>query len=146
MNAFFSPSRNTFFNSDWRDLYDAAGTWPADAIEVGTETFQEFAMGDPPMGKQRAAGEDGLPIWIDVPSPTEEERLVRAVLEISRLLQLAALNIAPLQDAVDTDVATEAEIQSLKAWKLYRVSVNRVPSQNGYPQVIHWPEIPGQLT
>ncbi|WP_265693734.1 tail fiber assembly protein [Providencia rustigianii] len=34
--------------------------------------------------------------------------------------------IEPLQDAVDLDIATGEEIKKLKAWKTYRVQLNRV--------------------
>ena len=46
--------------------------------------------------------------------------------EKDRLLALATLRIAPLQDAVDLDDATAAEVVLLKKWKQYRVAVNRV--------------------
>jgi hypothetical protein len=42
------------------------------------------------------------------------------------LLQLAALRIAPLQDAVDIGDATAAEEAQLLAWKKYRVVLNRL--------------------
>lgn len=50
--------------------------------------------------------------------------------------------IAPLQDAVDLDEATEAEALRLKEWKRYRVALNRLPEQPGYPAVIDWPAPP----
>lgn len=50
--------------------------------------------------------------------------------------------IAPLQDAVDLDDATEAEATALKAWKKYRVALNRLPEQPGYPTDIDWPAPP----
>ena len=50
--------------------------------------------------------------------------------------------IAPLQDAVDIDDATDAEVLSLKAWKKYRVALNRLPDQPGYPTDIDWPAPP----
>lgn len=50
--------------------------------------------------------------------------------------------IAPLQDAVDLDDATEAEAAALKAWKKYRVALSRLPEQTGYPNDIDWPAPP----
>jgi hypothetical protein len=46
--------------------------------------------------------------------------------ERDRRLALATLAIAPLQDAVDLDDASAAEIARLKLWKQYRVALNRV--------------------
>lgn len=54
-----------------------------------------------------------------------------------RLLAEAAKKIAPLQDAVDLDVATRGERDRLLAWKKYRVSLNRVD-----PIKPKWPEKP----
>lgn len=50
--------------------------------------------------------------------------------------------IAPLQDAVDIDDATDAEVLALKAWKKYRVALSRLPEQSGYPTDIDWPAPP----
>lgn len=59
--------------------------------------------------------------------------------EIAAQRAAADSAIAPLQDAVDLDDATEAEVAALKAWKKYRVALNRLPEQPGYPTDIDWP-------
>lgn len=41
-------------------------------------------------------------------------------------MAVASAKIAPLQDAVDLDIATEEEIAALKEWKLYRIKLNRI--------------------
>ncbi|MDI0552840.1 tail fiber assembly protein, partial [Escherichia coli] len=48
--------------------------------------------------------------------------------------------IAPLQDAVDLEIATEEETSLLEAWKKYRVLLNRIDTSTA-PD-IEWPEIP----
>ncbi|EON9774816.1 tail fiber assembly protein, partial [Escherichia coli] len=48
--------------------------------------------------------------------------------------------IAPLQDAVDLEIATEEETSLLEAWKKYRVLLNRVDTSTA-PD-IEWPVIP----
>lgn len=58
------------------------------------------------------------------------------------LLAFATTRIAPLQDAVDLGEATPADEAALLAWKQYRVKVNRVNQQPGYPANIAWPEVP----
>lgn len=52
-------------------------------------------------------------------------------------LATAAIRIAPLQDAVDLDDATDEEIALLKKWKQYRVALNRIDTANPT-----WPEQP----
>lgn len=56
----------------------------------------------------------------------------------------ARTRIAPLQDAVDLGVATEEEDAKLLAWKRYRVALNRIDQQSGYPSDVIWPERPDQ--
>lgn len=58
------------------------------------------------------------------------------------LLQVAAIRIAPLQDAQDLGKATEAESARLLAWKQYRIDLNRIDKQEGFPASIEWPEAP----
>ncbi|MFT0866059.1 tail fiber assembly protein [Pseudomonas sp. CAM1A] len=70
------------------------------------------------------------------------ERLAGVVAETARLRRAADDAIAPLQDAVDLDEATEAEALRLKEWKRYRVALNRLPEQHGYPAEIDWPAPP----
>lgn len=62
--------------------------------------------------------------------------------EIAAQRGVADSAIAPLQDAVDLDDASEAEATALKAWKKYRVALNRLPEQAGYPTDIDWPAPP----
>jgi hypothetical protein len=47
-----------------------------------------------------------------------------------------------LQDAVDIDEASAADIELLKAWKRYRVALSKVADQVGYPTDIEWPIAP----
>lgn len=58
------------------------------------------------------------------------------------LLQVAAIRIAPLQDAQDLGAATNAEKARLLAWKRYRVDLNRIDQQESFPATVHWPEVP----
>ena len=83
-----------------------------------------------------------LPIEI-VPLPlTQEELLELAHAQRDSLLTLAAIRIAPLQDAADLDVATSSDAANLNLWKQYRVAVNRVSEQEGFPVEIVWPSQP----
>lgn len=68
--------------------------------------------------------------------------LAQALHEVTELRTIADFAIAPLQDAVDLDEATEAEAALLKEWKRYRVALNRLPEQPGYPAEIDWPAPP----
>ncbi|MBG6241216.1 MAG: tail fiber assembly protein [Candidatus Symbiopectobacterium sp. Dall1.0] len=72
--------------------------------------------------------------------PTHGERVEKAKREKAGLMQMASIAIAPLQDAADLDLATEAERAQLVAWKKYRVLLNRLELDTA-PD-IDWPEAP----
>lgn len=76
--------------------------------------------------------------------PTQDQILEMAMTERDRLLALAAIRIAPLQDAVDLDEATPDDLARLTLWKQYRVAVNRIDQQPGYPEEITWPDTPAK--
>lgn len=56
------------------------------------------------------------------------------------LIAQATVAIAPLQDAVDLDEATDVETASLKSWKQYRVALNRIDANTA--EGITWPTKP----
>ncbi|EMU1996179.1 tail fiber assembly protein [Salmonella enterica subsp. enterica serovar Newport] len=75
--------------------------------------------------------------WVKDEAAETAARLRKAEGTKSRLLQMASEKIAPLQDAVDLDEATDKEKASLLAWRKYRVQVNRVDTLKPV-----WPEKP----
>ena len=75
--------------------------------------------------------------------PTAAEILSTNTAQRNALLTQAASAIAPLQDADDLDEATAEETALLKAWKQFRVAVNRVDLTLALPP---WPQPPGPLT
>lgn len=79
-----------------------------------------------------------------VPSylPTENELLEATQERIARELRKAGAEITKYQDRVDVDDASEADIALLRAWKIYRVALNRLPEQENYPHPITWPAAP----
>lgn len=94
MPKIYSPSTNTFFDPALKEAYDASGTWPSDGVEVDDPVFEQFAMAPAPEGKVRAAGPDGLPVWVDAPLQSVQ------VTKVSRFQALAALMQAGLLDDV----------------------------------------------
>lgn len=71
--------------------------------------------------------------------PTPAEVLASNTSTRDMLLATAAIAIAPLQDADDLGIATEAETALLKEWKRYRVAVNRCDLTLATPA---WPVAP----
>jgi hypothetical protein len=85
------------------------------------------------------AGEFGeIPDYVD----SDSECIANASQKAAHLLQQANTKIAPLQDLVDIEQANAETIAALKVWKRFRVDLNRIDQQPGYPRDIAWPAIP----
>lgn len=69
-----------------------------------------------------------------------EEKVAIAESKKQTLLSEANKVIAPLQDAVDLNIATKKEMTSLKAWREYRIFLNRIDASNTLS--IIWPQKP----
>ncbi|PYZ61085.1 hypothetical protein DNK63_05880 [Providencia rettgeri] len=73
--------------------------------------------------------------------PISKEQLIAEAEQQKQLLLADVSNaIAPLQDAVDLDIATDEEMAQLTALKKYRVLLNRIDTSTA-PD-IEWPEKP----
>ncbi|WP_273802774.1 tail fiber assembly protein, partial [Proteus vulgaris] len=70
----------------------------------------------------------------------KEQLIAEAEQKKQSLLAEANNAIAPLQDAVDLDMATDEEKAQLTKWKKYRVLLNRVDAS--LAPDIAWPEKP----
>ncbi|MGL4858552.1 MAG: tail fiber assembly protein [Enterobacteriaceae bacterium] len=77
--------------------------------------------------------------WVTDIEAQQAAAIQQATAQKNRLLAEANDAIAPLQDAVDLEIATEQEIDLLKEWKTYRVLLNRIDVDT--PDLI-WPKIP----
>ncbi len=74
--CFFSASALGFFVLS-KEAYVSAGTWPDDAVSIDNDTWRQF-ISTPPAGKKLGADALGMPAWIDIPAPTNEELIAAA--------------------------------------------------------------------
>lgn len=77
--------------------------------------------------------------WIHDADAEKIAQITQATQQKESLLALAASKIAPLQDAVDLDIAIEDEVALLRMWKKYRVLLNRIKTEDA-PN-IKWPSL-----
>lgn len=133
---YFSPSTGGFYA---REIHGDA--IPEDAVEVSDEIHASMMEGQS-QGKVIVAGDGGYPMLADPPPPTPEQLATAALVKRDILLRNAATRIAPLQDAVDLGIATDEEAAALLSWKQYRVALNRINTQEGFPANIVWPVSP----
>lgn len=139
-NYFYSKKSNGFYPASMKGIYELSPDgWPSDAVEVSEEDYNNLYSGQA-KGKKITADDKGYPVLIDPPGPTQEELIAAAEEKRDMLIAEAAIKIAPLQDAIDLDEATQDEQIQLTAWKKYRVSLNRIDISS--PQEIVWPGQP----
>ncbi|RXK33798.1 hypothetical protein BBD39_07570 [Arsenophonus endosymbiont of Bemisia tabaci Asia II 3] len=72
---YYSAKENTFCPAELKQAYIDAGSFPEDATEVNDDVWLEFVGNPPPNGKERTVGEAGLPVWVDIPPPTPQQRM-----------------------------------------------------------------------
>ncbi|WP_256346737.1 tail fiber assembly protein [Pseudomonas gingeri] len=77
-------------------------------------------------------------------APTPEQILQAVNARRDELLVVASIRVAPLQDAVDIGCATDDEVSRLALWKTYRVDLNRIEQQTGFPSLVDWPLSPAE--
>ncbi|MDA8481082.1 tail fiber assembly protein [Citrobacter sp. Awk 4] len=76
-NFYYSSTQNLILWKSLENEFRANDVWPNDAAVLTDEQASEF-MNEPPEGKIRVAGDDGLPAWADAPPPTREELIAGA--------------------------------------------------------------------
>ena len=130
---YYSFSAKGFF---WLSADELKGNdIPADLIPVSEEEHAALFLGQE-RGKYINHTPDG-PVLVDQPDYSPEELIAQAESKKSRLMQTANDAIAPLQDAVDLEIATEGETAALTEWKKYRVLLMRVDTAKPV-----WPPVP----
>ncbi|KES17079.1 Caudovirales tail fiber assembly protein [Gilliamella apicola SCGC AB-598-I20] len=114
------------------------------STETGTETIMQ-EVGDIPEGYTtlKPGSEfdkwDGKKWQLDK-NKQHQSQVNQATTEKNQLIAEATSQINYLQDAVDSQIASEPEIQLLAEWKKYRALVNRIDVQQA-PN-IDWPDMP----
>ncbi len=106
----------------YAEIPDSEGNQPS----IGW-TYDGSVFASPPLTDEQLAAQ-------------KQQKIANNVATKASLIAQATVAIAPLQDAVDLDEATDAETASLKAWKQYRVALNRVDSNTS--DDIAWPSLP----
>lgn len=111
------------------------------------EPRQWQALGDLPEGYTLQAPETPFDTWEDDKWVPDEAAIAEAARrEAYRKQQLANQyatgRISILQDAVDLEMASQAETEALKAWKVYRIELGRLDVTNTAPAENDWPASP----
>jgi len=131
----YSAKENGFFPED----IDYGDTLPDDLVELTHEEYVGFIDGQYNR-KMIVPDNDGFPMLVDLPGPTAKDIVEQAEQDKLSLISYASLKVATLQDALDLDMATDIEKNSLSSWRKYRVLLSRVDTSKA-PD-ISWPNKP----
>lgn len=79
------------------------------------------------------APESAFDTWEGGPWQLDEAARLAAARDMATrkralVLQYASTQVAALQDAVDLQIASDAEVLAVKSWKTYQILLNRVDS------------------
>ena len=141
MNKYtYSASVNAFFPLALRPNYDNSKSWPDDAINISDEMADIF-MSEPPEGKIRVPGNDGLPAWGEIPAPTHEEMIASAEQERQRLLTHADTIMYDWRTELMLGEISDANREKLSAWLAYKNDVKSFDVTTD-PGNISWPAQP----
>ncbi|CUR79999.1 tail fiber assembly protein [Achromobacter xylosoxidans] len=80
--------------------------------------------------------------WVDDNELKTAQTTSRNLQELRARMDHAALVIAPLIDAEELGIATDAEAARLRSWRLYRVELSRIDPTS---EEIAWPSYPGKV-
>lgn len=141
MEYLFSPSVNAFYPNEMKSYYEAAGSLPADLIEVDSEVFDEFSA--IPEGKVRVVGNDGMPAWVDMPPPTREELISAAEQMRQQLLTHADAVMLDWRTELMLGEISDANRGKLSAWLAYKNEVKTWDIKTD-PENVNWPVSPQQ--
>lgn len=137
-NYYYSASTNSFYPVAIEQDYIDAGTFPHDAKLIGNAVFDEFSQNKE--GKYRIAGRNDEPVWKNIPPKTKDEMVIEADQIKRSLIAESSAEIAPLQYAVDLNIATAEEVLRLTKLKEYSVLLSRVDTSAALD--IEWPSVP----
>lgn len=137
-NYKYSAKNDVFIPASFIAEYEEAGWDFSDAIDVDDDVYLEFV--NPPAGKVRVAGKDGLPAWEDIPPPTKEQLVEQAEAKKQSLISGVNMETEMLRAKLALGRIKENEKALLIAWldyldELETVDVSTAPD-------ITWPVKP----
>lgn len=137
-NYKYSAKNDVFIPASFIAEYEKAGWDFSDAIDVDDDVYLEFV--NPPAGKVRVAGKDGLPAWDDIPPPTKDQLVEQAESKKQALIAEVNTETEMLRAKLALGRIKDDEKALLNAWldyldELEAVDVSTAPD-------ITWPVKP----
>ncbi|EOU2726208.1 MULTISPECIES: tail fiber assembly protein [Enterobacteriaceae] len=139
-NYIYGPKNNAFYPLSLKEVYEQAGSWPDDGIEISDDVYETFLQSPP--DKIRIAGEDGLPVWSDPTPPTHEELIAAAEARRAELLAYADSITADWRTELMLGDISDGNKKSLSEWMLYKRDVKAIPVETAIAPEFYWPPLP----
>lgn len=123
MNYLYSPSAGGFFPLADKEIFIMANLWPSDGIEI-TESEHDVLF---PVPNDKIIGlNNGKPAWMDLPPPTNAQRIEQTELYRQALLKQADEITADWRTELLLDEISDVNREKLSVWMAYKREVKAV--------------------
>lgn len=133
MAKFYSKKTGGFYADELRAEYEAAGSWPIDAIELSDDHYSAMLKANS-AGARIVTGDDGKPVALfpsDVEVSDSKAKAIRA--QIADLLKSTDGIMARHRDEKDFATETTLSDAQIKALAEYRQALRDLPESPGFP-------------
>ena len=138
MAYFFSAKNLAAYPLEFIADYEAAGTWPDDAVEISQGDFESFFLASAPAGKMLGA-KGGRPAWVSIPVDVASLASSARAKRDSLLRDVYDVGVIRLRREERAGADVSAKLAELDAFAILLLNV---PQQPGFPTTITWPEEP----
>lgn len=137
----FSATTLSFYPKELLTLYADAGTLPADLVEIDDDIYSKFTH-EVPAGKMRGADSNGMPEWVDIPTPIVTADAIAAIARRYRDEFLTATDPLTIIDysIEDTPLTDEQRGELMTIRHIFKIW----PTTAGWP-LVELPELPQWL-
>ena len=118
---YYNSKNNGFYDSNINDI-------PDNSVEISDEYHAEL-LEKQSNGLVIQSDENGYPIAVEHVLTVDEIIMINTAKQ-QKLLNEANKNISILQDAIDFDMSEDGDEEKLKAWKKYRILLNRIDTSD----------------
>ncbi|RKR02588.1 hypothetical protein C7446_2306 [Kushneria sinocarnis] len=113
----FSPSELSFLPDALLEAYRKAGSLPDDLVSISDDQYREYALSSTPAGKVLSADSNGMPAWVDVPTPEPQPAETRRASAIARIdTRAGAVRAAYASDGILVDAEYQQALTAAQNW------------------------------
>ena len=142
---YYSAQDNGFLFLAEREAYDAAGTWPQDAVRVTAEGWQTYGQQPPPQGMRRGSDDQGRPTWVK-PEVTPEDATAQERAWRDRQLSTTDPLVTRHRDQIEIGRSTTLTHEKYQQLQAFRLDLRDWPGAQHFPDIEHRPIAPSWLS